>query len=103
VKDTTVVERQQQAVAAVVSAAGLTKRFGAGQVLTDVSLTIRPGEILVLLGPNGAGKSTLLSIIGGTLAPSEGSLSLDGHPVQFPRPQSDRHAGSDQGRVLQRS
>lgn len=62
---------------------GLSKSFGANKVLKDVSLTIRAGEIVVLLGPNGAGKSTMLNIVGGTLEPSEGSLYLDGQPVDL--------------------
>lgn len=55
------------------SARNLSKSFGTHNVLRDVSLDIRAGEILVLLGPNGAGKSTMLNIVGGTLAPSEGT------------------------------
>ena len=67
----------------LISARGLSKSFGANKVLKDVSLEIRAGEILVLLGPNGAGKSTFLNILGGTLAPSEGALTLAGAEVDF--------------------
>jgi iron complex transport system ATP-binding protein len=47
-------------------------------VLRDVSLAVRPGEILALLGPNGSGKSTLLAVMGGDLAPRSGRVLLDG-------------------------
>ncbi len=69
--------------AVFISARNLTKSFGTHEVLRDVSLDIRAGEILVLLGPNGAGKSTMLNIIGGTLRPSSGALAVDGEPVDF--------------------
>lgn len=47
----------------------LSHRFGAQQVLDDVSFRIAPGEIAAFLGPNGAGKSTLLRILTGSLRP----------------------------------
>jgi ABC-type cobalamin/Fe3+-siderophores transport system ATPase subunit len=51
---------------------------GEHDVLRDVSLTVKAGEIVVLLGPNGSGKSTLLSVLGGELRPRQGSVLLDG-------------------------
>ena len=56
----------------------ITSAYGAVEVLRDVSLTIRPGEILGLLGRNGAGKTTLLKSIMGLLKPHAGRISLDG-------------------------
>ena len=50
------------------------------RVLEGVSLTLRPGRVLVLLGPNGCGKSTLLRTIPGLLPPLAGEILLDGAP-----------------------
>jgi NitT/TauT family transport system ATP-binding protein len=53
-------------------------------VLKDVSLTLRSGEIVALLGRSGCGKSSLLRIIAGLSRPTEGSVKLDGKPVDGP-------------------
>ncbi|WP_459546299.1 ABC transporter ATP-binding protein [Nocardia sp. X0981] len=50
-------------------------------VITDLSLAIRPGEILVLTGPSGCGKSTVLRALAGLLAPEAGRVLADGEPV----------------------
>ncbi|MFW2543423.1 ABC transporter ATP-binding protein [Primorskyibacter sp. 2E107] len=54
------------------------------QALKDVSIDIQQGELLSVLGPSGCGKTTLLNIIAGFLAPTEGRISLKGHPVNGP-------------------
>ncbi len=51
-------------------------------VLKDLSLEIRPGEIVNILGPNGCGKTTLLKAMLGFLSVSPGSLFLDGRPLR---------------------
>jgi iron complex transport system ATP-binding protein len=51
-------------------------------VLGDVSLHVAAGEMVALLGPNGAGKSTLLKLVSGILAPTVGSVRLEGVPVR---------------------
>jgi NitT/TauT family transport system ATP-binding protein len=56
------------------------------QALDDVSLTVGQGEFVCLLGPSGCGKSTLLANIGGMLAPTAGSVTVDGALVKAPRP-----------------
>lgn len=61
---------------------GLVKRFGAREVLHDVSFSIRPGEFVALLGPNGAGKTTLFQILTGLYATDGGIVSVAGHAMQ---------------------
>lgn len=60
------------------SVRGLTKNFGGVYAVRDVSLDCEVGQIVGLIGPNGAGKSTLMNIISGTMAPSAGTVYLDG-------------------------
>ncbi|MGY4475695.1 ABC transporter ATP-binding protein [Bradyrhizobium sp. USDA 3364] len=56
----------------------ISHRFGALDVLDDVSFTVRAGEIVAIVGPSGCGKSTLLSILGGLLRPGRGAAELRG-------------------------
>jgi len=60
----------------------VTAGYPGRRVLEDVSLTIRPGRVLVLLGPNGCGKSTLLRTISGILPALGGEILLDGKPLE---------------------
>lgn len=60
---------------------GIARSFGGFQVLADVSLGVGRGEIAGLLGPNGSGKTTLFNIATGFLAPSAGSVRLDGQDI----------------------
>jgi branched-chain amino acid transport system ATP-binding protein len=59
----------------------LHKRYGAFAALTDVSFTVREGEVLGLIGPNGAGKTTLFNLIAGALPVSSGRITLFGRDV----------------------
>jgi NitT/TauT family transport system ATP-binding protein len=58
----------------------ISHRFGALEVLDDVSFTVRSGEVVAIVGPSGCGKSTLLSILGGLLQPSAGMAESRGAP-----------------------
>jgi len=53
----------------------------ANRALTEVDLTIHPGEALVVVGHNGSGKSTLAWVLAGLIEPSEGAALLDGRPI----------------------
>jgi ABC-type sugar transport system ATPase subunit len=79
--------------APVVEAVGVSKRFGAVQALTDVSLAFQPGEIHGLVGENGAGKSTLTKIVGGAQPPDAGEIRIDGEPASFSAPADALRAG----------
>ena len=62
---------------------GLGKRYADGfRAVTDVSFRVEPGWVLGLLGPNGAGKTTILRMLMGLITPTEGGISIFGHPVR---------------------
>jgi ABC-2 type transport system ATP-binding protein len=65
----------QQPVATLTN---LTKRYGATVALDDLSLSLRPGEVVALLGPNGAGKSTAVKLLLGLIAPTTGTARVFG-------------------------
>src|SRR5689334_15822774 len=71
----------------------VSKAFPNVQALTDVSLDIRPGEILAFMGENGAGKSTLLKIINGDYQPDTGTLTMNGQTLSFSSPLDAHRAG----------
>jgi ABC-type polysaccharide/polyol phosphate transport system ATPase subunit len=62
-------EGRQMVKPAALHIAGLSKRYGATQALTDVALSIASGEVRAILGENGAGKSTLVKVLSGVVAP----------------------------------
>jgi branched-chain amino acid transport system permease protein len=70
----------------LLTARGVTMRFGGVSALTDVSLQIRRGEIVSLIGPNGAGKTTFLNVMAGVYSPTSGSIAFDGKPLTRLRP-----------------
>ena len=59
----------------------LTKVYGRRTAVQDLSFTVEDGQICGLLGPNGAGKSTVMNILTGYIAPTSGSVSVEGHPL----------------------
>ncbi len=71
----------------------VSKAFPNVQALDDVSLDVRPGEVLAFLGENGAGKSTLLKILSGDYQPDVGTLTIDGEQLSFANPREARAAG----------
>ncbi|MDN2583328.1 ABC transporter ATP-binding protein [Aquibium sp. ELW1220] len=67
--------------------------YGNVPVIEDVSLTARPGEILLVGGENGAGKSTLMRAIAGFNKPTAGEVLLDGRPLHGMAPEAIAQAG----------
>ncbi len=63
-------------------ARNLKKFYGSREVVKDVSLTVRKGEVVGLLGPNGAGKTTSFYMIVGLVRASAGEIHIDGQPVE---------------------
>ncbi|PBC02729.1 ATP-binding cassette domain-containing protein [Mesorhizobium sp. WSM3860] len=78
---------------AVLTARGLTKRYGRVTALNNCDFDLYPGEILAVIGDNGAGKSTLIKAISGAVHPDEGVIELDSKQVQFKSPIEAREAG----------
>ena len=71
----------------------ISKSFSGVEVLHDVSLSVRRGEVHALLGENGAGKSTLMKIITGLYHPDSGEIHLNGAPVHFSDTRESQQAG----------
>jgi ABC-type branched-subunit amino acid transport system ATPase component len=66
----------------VLELSGVSKRFGGLQALSEISLSVSPGEVLGLIGPNGAGKSTLVSCITGVLRVDGGTIRFGDGDIQ---------------------
>jgi len=79
--------------APVLELKAISKNFGAIRALSDVDLTLDPGEVLGLMGDNGAGKSTLVRLMAGNFRPSSGSILLNGTPVHFYDPLDAQRRG----------
>lgn len=73
-------------MASVLRAENISKSFGPIEVLSGISLDLKPGEVHAVIGENGAGKSTLMRILSGHLPPTKGSLHLDEKPIVFSGP-----------------
>ena len=77
----------------LLSARGLTKRFGGLSAVAGVTLDLWRERIHAVIGPNGAGKSTLTNLLSGDLAPTEGTILLGGRDVTGWSPQRISRAG----------
>lgn len=72
---------------------GVNKSFGPIDVLHDITLELRAGEVLCLLGDNGAGKSTVIRLLSGVHKPTTGTIEMDGKPVAFANPRDASEHG----------
>jgi NitT/TauT family transport system ATP-binding protein len=71
----------------MLSLTGVGRTFGATAALQDVCVAVDRGEFVCVVGASGSGKSTLLSIVAGLVAPTSGTVTLDGAPVAGPGPE----------------
>ncbi|HEX4801926.1 MAG TPA: ATP-binding cassette domain-containing protein, partial [Myxococcaceae bacterium] len=85
----------------VLKAVHLTKRFRGLTAVDNVSLHLAVGELHAVIGPNGAGKSTLVNVLSGDLAPTSGSIQLNGREVA--RFSADERSRLGIGRSYQRT
>jgi ABC-2 type transport system ATP-binding protein len=77
----------------MLEARALTKWFGGLKVVSDVSFTVRAGEVLGYLGPNGSGKTTTVNMVTGLLPPTSGEVCFDGRPIETDAVAFRRHVG----------
>jgi fructose transport system ATP-binding protein len=77
----------------ILTARGLTKRYGRVVAMDGADFDLKRGEILAVIGDNGAGKSTLIKTLVGAVTPDAGEISLDGQPVRFASPLEARMYG----------
>jgi len=68
-------------MAAMIEVQGLAKKYGSFAAVKDLSLSVRPGEVLGLVGPNGAGKTSTLRCLAGIIPPTTGTIRIAGHDL----------------------
>ena len=73
--------------------------IGGARIVADVSLEVRPGELVGIIGPNGAGKTTLFNLLSGLLRPTAGTVELHGRDITGDAPFRRTRAGI--GRTFQ--
>ncbi|WJV57492.1 ATP-binding cassette domain-containing protein [Pectobacteriaceae bacterium C111] len=79
----------------VLETQGLGKRFGGIQVIHQVDIRIRQGEVRCVIGPNGAGKSTFFKLLTGEHAPSSGEIRFQGERLNALPPFSAHSSGHE--------
>lgn len=77
----------------LLEANGLSRHYGHYLAVADMNINLQQGEVLGLLGPNGAGKSTTMQMLTGNLAPSAGSISINGIDLLEQPKAAKRHLG----------
>jgi ABC-2 type transport system ATP-binding protein len=77
----------------LIEARGLSRRYGPTVAVAGLDLTLRKGEILGMLGPNGAGKTTTMKMLAGCLAPTAGSIKINGVDLREEPSRAKQHLG----------
>lgn len=77
----------------MIQAEHITRRYGAFEAVKDLSFSVKIGEVAGLLGQNGAGKTTALHVLSGYLAPSKGTVKVNGIDLQKKPREAKRHIG----------
>jgi len=77
----------------ILSATGLTRRFGGLAACDGVAISLARGQLHALVGPNGAGKSTLTNLLSGDLVPTSGRIMLGGQEITGWSPEKISRAG----------
>lgn len=76
-----------------IQATGLTRSYGDRLAVDNISITVKPGEVLGLLGVNGAGKSTTMNMLAGIQAPDKGEISVCGYSLSVQPKHARRRLG----------
>ena len=77
----------------MIQVSGLTRRYGTVTAVSDLSFSVKEGEIVGFLGPNGAGKTTTMNMLTGCLRPTSGSASLGGFDIETDADQARKMIG----------
>ena len=75
----------------MLEATNLSKQYGDHKALTDLNLTVAPGEVFCLLGANGAGKTTTINLFMGFISPSDGHAKVNNLDVSTQGKESKKH------------
>jgi ABC-type branched-subunit amino acid transport system ATPase component len=85
--------RERRQALAMLRVTKLSKAFGGVKALTELDLSLAPGEILGLIGPNGSGKTTTVNVLTGVYRASGGSVVMDGVDVTTKKPEQIARSG----------
>ena len=77
----------------ILTARGLSKRYGQVIALNNADFDLYPGEVLAVIGDNGAGKTSLIKALTGAIMPDHGEIRLNDEAIHFRSPQDARNAG----------
>jgi polar amino acid transport system ATP-binding protein len=85
----------------IVSVKALRKRYGSNEVLKGIDLDVRPGEVIAIIGKSGSGKSTLLRCVNGLEQFQEGTLHVQGQPLEHANAKAMRSLRQHVGMIFQ--